>query len=200
MSGDSDPQAAHTGAGAPKSSAPSSDRIETALEGSGAQNWDEDAPIPAPLNLYRTPVRHAWVDYNAHMSESVYLYLFGNNSDAFFRYIGIGEEYRSSGGSLYTVETHIHNRREAAEDDPLRLTLRVLDHDGKRVHIFHEMYHESTGTLLATAEQMLVHVDSAQGGSAPMPAPIADRVDAIQRAHAALGMPDVVGRPMGIRH
>lgn len=177
-----------------------SGRIETPLEGTGARDWDEEAPIPAPLELYRTSVKQAWVDYNGHMSESAYLYVFGNNSDAFFRYIGIGENYRASGRSLYTVETHIHNRREATEKEMLRLTLRVLDHDSKRVHIFHEMYHETTNTLLASAEQMLVHVDSSIGRSSAMADHLVDRIAAIRRAHSGLEIPDVVGRPIGIPH
>jgi acyl-CoA thioesterase FadM len=141
-----------------------------------------------------------WVDYNGHMSESCYLLLFGDNSDAFFRFIGIDEAYRDQGGqSLYTVETHIHNIQEVALGEPLRLTLQLLDHDAKRVHIFHSMFHATTGELLATAEQMLVHVDMAQGRSTAMAPDLQSRLHAIAQAHAALPMPPQVGKPMGIR-
>jgi acyl-CoA thioester hydrolase len=177
----------------------SSDRIVTPYEGSGAAVWDPDAPIPAPLEPHRTPVRPEWVDYNGHMSESCYLLVFGDSSDAFFRYLGIDEAYRAGGHSLFTVETHLHNVREAAEGEPLRLRLQVLDHDAKRLHIFHEMRHGDTDALLATAEQLLVHVDTEAGRSAAMPDDLLRRVAAVARAHAALPMPDVVGRPMGIR-
>ncbi|MGR3937525.1 thioesterase family protein [Streptomyces sp. BRA346] len=174
-------------------------RVVTPYEGTGHRTWDDTADIPAPLSLHHTTVSPAWVDYNGHMSESCYLLVFGDNADAFFRYIGIDEQYRAAGHSLYTVETHLHNRREVAEGEPIRLTLRVLDHDTKRVHIFHDMHHGTTGTLLATAEQMLVHVDMAQGKSSPMPAALLRRLAAIQRAHEALPRPASVGRPMGIR-
>ena len=107
--------------------------------------------------MYRPSVLPEWVDYNGHMSESCYLLVFGDNSDAFFRFVGIDEAYRDQGGqSLYTVETHIHNIREVAEGEPLRLTLQLLDHDNKRVHIFHSMYHATTGDLLA---RMIVDAD-----------------------------------------
>ncbi|MHA6804551.1 thioesterase family protein [Salinifilum ghardaiensis] len=175
------------------------DRVVTPYEGSGSREWDGAAEVPAPLQLHSTPVRPEWVDYNGHMSESSYLLVFGDNSDAFFRYIGIGEQYRESGRSLYTVESHIHNKREVAEGEPLAVNLRVLDHDVKRVHIFHEMCHGGTGDLLATAEQLLVHVDSEQGRSCEMPEHLRHRLDAIQRAHAVLPRPEVIGRPMGIR-
>ncbi len=80
------------------------------------------------------------------------------------------------------------------------MTLQVLDLDRRRLHIFHEMRHGDTGTLLASAEQLLVHVDMAAGRSSDMPDDLYDRITAIRRAHAALPRPDVVGRPIGIRH
>ena len=176
-------------------------RVITPYEGTGHRTWDDGAPVPAPLALHRTPVRPEWVDYNGHMSESCYLLVFGDDSDAFFRYLGIGEDYRADGGSLYTVETHLHHRREAVEGESLRLTLRLLDHDAKRVHLFHEMRREGgegDGALLATAEQMLLHVDMAQGRACPLPDELLRRLGAIQTAHDRLPVPETVGRPMGI--
>jgi carnitine 3-dehydrogenase len=139
------------------------------------------------------------MDYNDHMSESCYLLAFGDSADAFFRYIGIDEAYRAGGHSLYTTETHLHHRQEAAEGEPLVLTLQVLDHDRRRLHIFHEMRHGETGELLASAEQLLVHVDMTAGRSSDMPDELHDRIAAIHEAHRSLPRPDVVGRPMGIR-
>jgi carnitine 3-dehydrogenase len=174
--------------------------ITTPLEGVPAKPWDPNAPIAAPLSLHFPTVLPAWVDYNGHMSESCYLLVFGDNSDAFFRFIGIDESYRDQGGhSLYTVETHIHHVREVAQGEPLRLNLQLIDHDEKRVHIFHTMTHDATGDVLATAEQMLVHVDMAQGRSADMPAYLQDRLHAIAKAHAVLAAPKNLGKPMGIR-
>ena len=174
--------------------------LSTPLEGTPAPPWNPAAPIAAPLCQYRPTVLPEWVDYNGHMSESCYLLVFGDNSDAFFRFVGIDEAYRDQGGqSLYTVETHIHNLQEVAQGEPLRLTLQLLDHDDKRVHIFHAMYHATTGDLLATAEQMLVHVDMAQGRATRMPDDLQARLHAIAKAHASLPTPPQVGKPMGIR-
>ena len=173
-------------------------RVVTPYEGTGHRPGADTTPVPAPLALHSTPVRPEWVDYNGHMSESCYLLVFGDNSDAFFRYLGIDEEYRANGGSLYTVETHLHNKREVAEGEPLRLTLQLLDHDTKRVHLFHEMRHGADGTLLATAEQMLLHVDTEQGRACPLPGELLRRLGAIQTAHDELPVPEAVGRPMGI--
>ncbi len=174
------------------------DRVVTPYEGTAHLVWVPDAPISAPLRLHRSTVRPAWVDYNGHMSESCYLLAFGDNADAFFRFIGVDEQYRSEGHSLYTVETHLHHRREVDEGASLSMTLRVLDHDDRRVHVFHEMFLGDSDALLATAEQLLVHVDSRAGRSSPMPGDLREHVAAVHRAHAALPWPDVVGRPMRI--
>ena len=155
--------------------------------------------IAAPLCLLKTTVAPQWVDYNGHMSESCYLLVFGDNSDAFFRFIGIDEAYRAAGHSLYTVQTHLHNLREVAQGEPIRLTLQLLDADEKRVHLFHAMFHGISGELLATGEQMLVHVDMTEGRAVAMPHDLQQRVLAIRAAHAGLPKPAQAGQPIGIR-
>lgn len=173
--------------------------LTTPLEGTGHRPWDPQAPIAAPLCLLQTTVAAQWVDYNGHMSESCYLLVFGDNSDAFFRFVGIDEAYRAAGHSLYTVQTQLHNLREVSEGEPIRLTLQLLDADDKRLHIFHAMFHGTSGDLLATGEQMLVHVDMQAGRSVPMPPAMQDKVQAIRTAHAGLPRPAQAGAPIGIR-
>ena len=173
--------------------------LTTPLEGSGHRRWDAQAPIDAPLSLLQTTVASQWVDYNGHMSESCYLLVFGDNSDAVFRFIGIDEDYRAAGHSLYTVQTQLHNLREVSEGEPIRLTLQLLDCDDKRLHIFHAMFHGTSGELLATGEQILVHVDMAKGRSVSMPPQLLARVQAIRAAHAGLPKPTQAGQPIGIR-
>jgi acyl-CoA thioester hydrolase len=164
--------------------------------------WADGAPIEAPLRMFGTVVPADWVDYNGHMSESCYLLVAGDNSDQFFRYIGIDEAYRAAGHSLYTVETHIRFLREASLDESLSLTLQVLGFDRKRVHINHEI-HRDPGEgakleLLATVEQMLLHVDAVAGAVTPMPDLLHDRIGSIAAAHAPLGVPDYVGHVMSL--
>lgn len=179
---------------------PAQHGVRTPLENTPARAWDTTAPIDAPLCLHRPHVVWDWVDYNGHMSESCYLLVFGDNSDAFFRYIGIDESYRDQcGHSLYTAQTHIHYVKEVAQGEPLRLTLQLLDLDPRRIHMVHSMYHAYSGDLLCTGEQMLVHVDMAKGRASAMPDFLYARLRAILQAHSTLPVPPQVGRPMGIR-
>jgi len=153
--------------------------------------------IPAPFRLYEVTVSPEWTDYNHHLTESAYLLIMGESSDAFFRFFGVDDAYRHQGHSLYTVETHLRNLREAREGEHLGLTIQVLGTDAKRLHILHEMYN-ATGGLLATAEQMLLHVDTRSGQAAPFPDHIARRLREISTAHAALPVPGYVGRSIRI--
>ncbi|MYG76849.1 MAG: carnitine 3-dehydrogenase, partial [Acidimicrobiaceae bacterium] len=137
-----------------------------------------------------------WVDYNGHMTEWAFLAAFGWASDALFRYIGIDEAYRAGGHSYYTVETHLNHLREASEGERLRITTQVLGSDRKRLHIFHAMYR--AGEPLCTGEQMLVHVDTAAGRSAPLLDGPAAAVAAIGAAHASMPPPPEAGRRIAI--
>jgi len=157
------------------------------------------AMIDAPLALHRAAVPAEWLDYNGHMSEWCYLLLVGDAADAFFRYVGIDEAYREGGRSLYTAETHLRHLREAAAGDRLAVPLHVLDVGPKSLHLFHTVRDEVTGAQVATAEQLLVHVDMASGRVVPMPDDLRGRLEAIRQAHAALPVPPAVGQVMGIR-
>ena len=148
--------------------------------------WQPGDTVVAPLDFYRGEVLPAWVDYNHHMTEAAYLTAFGWASDALFTYIGDDDQYRTDGHSFYTVETHIAYLREAAERAPLRITTRVLGVDRKRLLIYHEMFHGTDDTLLATTEQMLVHVDMNAGRSVAILPDVRTALDAICTAHSTL--------------
>jgi len=169
-------------------------RVSTPYEGRAFAGWEWSRPIPAPLSLHSCAVKIEWTDYNDHMSESSYLLVFGDSSDAFFRFFGIDESYRAKGQSLYTAETHIRNLLEATIDDTLLCTIQVLGVDLKRIHIAHEMRRMRDAQLIATAEQMLLHVDAALGRTTAFPAEIQERLDAIATSHSTLHRPDWCGR------
>jgi acyl-CoA thioester hydrolase len=154
--------------------------------------------IPVPFRLHEVTVPAEWTDYNHHLTESAYLLIMGESSDAFFRFFGVDDAYRDAGHSLFTVETHLRNLREAREGERLSLTIQVLGTDAKRLHIVHEMRSATSG-LIATAEQMLLHVDTRAGQVAPFPSHIAGVLREISAAHAAaLPVPEYVGRSIRI--
>ena len=157
--------------------------IEAAIGGEGA-----------PLRLLETEVRPEWVDYNGHMTDSRYLQVFGDATDALLRYAGVDDAYRRAGGAFYTVETHVVHQGEARALEPLYVVSRVLEVDEKRLRVFHALHRRRDEAQVATAEQLYLHVTSAAGKASPMDANIRTRLAALAAAHAALPQPPEAGR------
>jgi carnitine 3-dehydrogenase len=150
-----------------------------------------------PLLLHGATVRPDWVDYNNHMTEARYLQVFGDATDAFLVHAGMDENYRMNSGSFFTVETHIRHLGEVRGLEPVSVATQILFADAKRLHVFHAMTHERDGALLATAEQLLLHVDVATRRSAPMREPVSGAILAIAAAQAGLARPTGAGRRVG---
>jgi carnitine 3-dehydrogenase len=116
-------------------------------------------PVDAsgPLRLHATVVAPEWIDYNGHAHESRYLQVFGDTTDALLRHLGVDLD---AGSSYYTVESHLSHLGQARADERLHTTTQVLGHDAKRLHVFHSLFRTADDALIATAEQMLLHVDT----------------------------------------
>ena len=159
------------------------------------------APAPpaaedeAPLRLHSAVVAPDWIDYNGHAHESRYLQVFGDTTDALLRRIGLDP---GAGTSYFTVETHMSHLGQARAEERLHTTTQILGHDEKRLHVFHSLYRTAGDALLATAEQMLLHVDTRAERAAPAPPELLERVARIARAHAQLPRPARAGRAIGM--
>lgn len=147
-----------------------------------------------PLALHEAEVAAEWIDYNGHMTEHRYLQMFGDTTDALLHHLSVDADYLANHGSWYTVETHIRHLGETKAGDRLAATTQVLGTDAKRLHIFHSLSRASDGACVATAEQMLVHVDAKTGRAGPSSGTPAARVAALAAAQAALPMPEGAGR------
>jgi len=86
---------------------------------------------------------------------------------------------------------------QARLGEAVSVTTQVLGADTKRLHIFHVMT-GADGTVIATAEHMLVHVDAAAERAAPMAPTVAEAVAALAKAHAGLERPAAAGRSIGL--
>jgi carnitine 3-dehydrogenase len=153
-----------------------------------------DGEIEVPLHLYETTVPRDWIDYNGHVNDSRYLLAFGEATDALLEAIGVDAAYVSAGGSYYTVETHLCHLGAAFAGDRLRVSTQLLGADAKRMHLFHVLERSSDSSVLATAEQMLLHVDAKAQRASDAPAELAQRAGRIAQAHAALPRPERAGR------
>lgn len=141
-----------------------------------------------------TPVQPEWIDYNQHLTEYCYLKLFGDGTDVVLAAIGAGADYVAGGHSWYTVETHIRHLGQARLGDSVEVRTRVIACDGKRLHLFHEMVRGPEAVVIATAEHMLVHVDSAAEKSAPAPDAMHKAAMVLVAGQAHLPPPEGMGR------
>ena len=159
-------------------------------------NTADVVDMAAPLALVEARVSPAWIDYNGHMTEHRYLQVFGDSTDALLRLIGVDLAYVEAGHSYYTVETHIRHLDEARLGETLKVTCQILSVDDKRIHLFHRLF-AGEGREIATAEQMLLHVDSKAGRASPAPDQVLSRLRPITDAHAHLDSPTGAGRAVG---
>ena len=150
--------------------------------------------IDAPLRLHAVTVQPEWVDYNGHLTESRYLQIFGDATDALLRFVGVDSEYLAGGASYYTVETHLSHLGQAFAGERLHVTTQLLGYDEKRLHIFHSLHRDEE--VVATAEQMLIHVETER--SAPARAGVLERVRELGDAHAELARPERAGRRISL--
>jgi acyl-CoA thioester hydrolase len=133
----------------------------------------------------------AWIDYNGHMMDAYYFVAFTEATEAFLDHLGLGAAYQARTGSgIYTAESHLCFISPVTLGAALTYRTRLLGHDAKRLHVFHQM--TSAGTLAATCELMFLHVS--QDHVTPMPAEAAAAAAAVAAAHAPLPRPEQAGR------
>jgi len=169
------------------------DRLAAAAKGAPAA-VDETRP----LRLHTAAVKPEWIDYNGHMTESRYLEVFGDATDALLAHIGAGPAYVAAGYSYFTVETHIRHLDEVRVDEGLHAITQILGADDKRIHLFHALYRTRDDQLLATAEHMLIHVDAQARRAAPARGEVLSAVRRLAAAQAGLTSPEGAGRAIAM--
>ncbi len=148
-----------------------------------------------PIVTVRRAVPVDWLDYNGHMTESRYLQAFADASDRLMEIIGCDQAYIATGGSFFTAETHIRHIDETHLGSVIEVRTRVLMAEGKKMHLWHEMY--AGDKLLATGEHILIHVSLETRRPAPFSPEIAANLKMICEAQAALPAPEGLGRYVG---
>jgi carnitine 3-dehydrogenase len=142
----------------------------------------KDGKQGEPLRLLETSVRPEWIDYNGHMTDFRYLQVFGDATDALLRHAGIDDAYRRSGRAMYTVDSHVSYKAEAHSQERIYVNSRILEVDTKRVRLQHTLHRTRDNALLASAEQVFVHVDTKAARAAPMDEAVRVRLTQLQAA------------------
>jgi acyl-CoA thioester hydrolase len=148
----------------------------------------------------RVEVLPEWTDQNGHMNVAFYVLAFDRATDTLYDRLGIGWSYlERERRSLFTLAMNVDYLGEVFAGDRVRIASRLIDHDHKRIHYFHEMRHEAKRYVAATNEILAIHVDMTDRKSAPFSAGAQARLAEMKAAHAALPLPPQIGRRLGIR-
>jgi acyl-CoA thioester hydrolase len=163
-------------------------------------DWsDAPALFFAPFVSSRMRVEPQWLDYNGHLNMAYYNVLFDRAVDEAFSLIGLGPDYVTSRrASFFAAEVHVRYLRELHGDDPVRVTMQLIDFDDKRIHYFMELRHAEEGWLSACTENLSLHVDMTAKKVSPFPADILTNLALLKAAHAGLKRPDNLGRVISI--
>lgn len=124
-----------------------------------------------------------WTDYNAHMNESRYGQVFSDAADEVMRLIGADAEYLASGFSYFTVDIHIKFLQETKAGQKIRVISKIIEGHGKKLRLYHEML-GAEDTVLATAEQLLLHVSLETRRTCDPGDAVALKLDKLVKMHA----------------
>ena len=97
----------------------------------------------------------------------------------------------------YTVESHTTHGVELKVGEPYEVHTRVLAVDDKRLRLFHALHRTRDGALVATGEQMHLHVGVKAGKTVPVADAIRVQLERILNAQAKEPLPPQVGRAIG---
>jgi acyl-CoA thioester hydrolase len=151
------------------------------------------------LHHYHTRVEPEWLDYNGHMNVAYYTLVFDKAGEQFVASVGLSEaQTRESGNSWMVTEAHITYQNEAMPGDELEVKSQILALDTKRLHLFQSMYRTSNTTLLATNEQLILHVNLKLRKVLPFAPEVMTNLQRLCALHNRLEPPPEAGRSIDI--
>ncbi len=126
-----------------------------------------------------------WTDMNGHMNEGRYGQVFSDAAEGVMAFVGADEAYVSERQlSYFTVETTIKYLAETQAGEEIIVESRVTEGGGKKLRCFHEMKRKSDGEVMATCDQLMLHVSLETRRTCAPPEDVADKVAALAALHA----------------
>jgi carnitine 3-dehydrogenase len=144
--------------------------------------------IDGPMTTVDRVIPTDWTDYNGHMNESRYGQVFSDAADIMMQAVGADADYIASGLSYFTVDIQIKFLAETHAGARVNVKSYVLVGEGKKMRLFHQMFGDD-GTLMATGEQMLIHVSLESRRACDPRGDVLAKLENIAAAHSALPDP-----------
>src|SRR6056297_1170213 len=134
-------------------------------------------PAPAtPLITQDRVVPVDWTDMNGHMNEGRYGQIFSDAAEGIMAMVGADEEYVARGMSYFTVETTVKYLAETHAGERVVVETDVTEGAGKKLRCLHTMKRKSDGEVMATCDQLMLHVSLETRRTCEPPEDVAERV------------------------
>jgi len=158
--------------------------------GAGAVARNHDAilrgsPVEAaPLLTQDRVVPIDWTDINGHMNEGRYGQIFSDAAEAIMAAVGADERYITDRKmSYFTVETTIRYLAETHAGENVIVETTVTEGKGKKLRCFHEMKRKSDGEVMATCDQLMLHVSLETRRTCEPPVEVAEKTEHLAALH-----------------
>ena len=126
-----------------------------------------------------------WTDMNGHMNEGRYGQVFSDAAEEVMAFVGADKDYVARGFSYFTVETTVKYLAETHAGERIEVRSRVTEARGKKLRCFHEMTRAQDGTVLATCDQLMLHVNLETRRTCEPPEDVHAKVETLAALHAA---------------
>ncbi len=134
-------------------------------------------PDPAsPMLTQSRVIPVDWTDMNGHMNEGRYGQIFSDAAEEVMAAVGADDDYVASGFSYFTVETTVKYLAETHAGERVKVLSRVTEGGGKKLRCLHELIRASDGTVMATCDQLMLHVSLETRRTCEPPEHVAARV------------------------
>lgn len=148
-------------------------------------------PSPQQVNqlppLITTRVPPEWEDINGHVNVQHYLELYDLAGDTMLAQLGIDEDhFRLGRQGFFDLEHHVWYLAEIHVGDEVSVHLRYLARSAKRMHGLVFVLNASRGQLSSVMEFVSTGADLDARRTAALPPDVAERLDGLVAAHAAL--------------
>ncbi|MEO1138732.1 MAG: carnitine 3-dehydrogenase [Pseudomonadota bacterium] len=139
----------------------------------------------APLVTQDRVVPIDWTDINGHMNEGRYGQIFSDAAEAVMAAVGADEDYITTRKlSYFTVETTIKYLAETHAGERVVVHTRVTEGAGKKLRCLHEMKRKSDGEVMATCDQLMLHVSLETRRTSEPPEDVVARAETLAALHA----------------
>ncbi len=126
-----------------------------------------------------------WTDMNGHMNEGRYGQIFSDAAEVVMAMVGADEDYVAAGMSYFTVETTVKYLAETLAGEWVEVHTLVTEGRGKKLRCFHEMKRARDGEVLATCDQLMLHVSLQTRRTCEPPGHVREKVEALAALHTA---------------